>query len=457
MRTRTGHHRVVITGMGWVTPLGDDIDAAWARLLAGDSAVGPVTRYPAGTLATNFAAEVKGFELGRYIADLAPHTGAHLNSQFALAAASRAWKQAGLGDLSRPGGTRAREAGVKPRRAGVYLGSGEGVPDFDAFAASNIGSWDAEQRRTDFPAWAQIAAEKMVAASELEQEPHMAIAHLAQAFGIRGPSFNCMTACAASTQAIGEAYEVLRRGDADLMLGGGTHTMIHPLGMTGFIRLTAMSRRRDEPSTAARPFDSTRDGFVMGEGAGVLVLETLEHASGRGASPLAEIVGFGSTADAYRITDIQPGGEGGRSAMSASLEQAGIDPLAVDASGRPPVQYISAHGTGTKENDSIETKAVKSVFGPLAGKVPFSSIKSMMGHLIQAAGAVELITCVQAIKTGMLPPTINLRHPDPACDLDHVPNTARDCRAAGGVDVCMSNSFGFGGQNDTLTVRRFVK
>jgi 3-oxoacyl-[acyl-carrier-protein] synthase II len=441
--------------MGWVTPLGDDIDAAWSRLMKSESAVGPVTRYPARTFATNFAAEVKGFDLSKFIHDRGPHQHAHLNSQFALAAASRAWKQAGLSDLSTAEGKKAKEAGVNPRRAGVYLGSGEGVPDFEPFCAANIGSWDGAKRETDAPKWAAIAREVMHARNELEQEPHMAIAHLAEAFGVRGPAFNCMTACAASTQAIGEAFEVLRRGDADLMLAGGTHTMIHPLGMTGFIRLTAMSRRRDEPTKASRPFDSTRDGFVMGEGAGVLVLETLEHAKARGATPLAEIVGFGSTADAYRITDIQPDGFGGASAMSASLHQAGIDPAATDTGGRPHVHYISAHGTGTKENDSIETKAVKHLFGPLAGKVPFSSVKSMMGHLIQAAGAVELITCVQAIKTGWLPPTINLNSPDPNCDLDYVPNAARDVNGLGGVEVCMSNSFGFGGQNDTITIRRF--
>lgn len=454
--TSTRGHRVVITGMGWVTPLGDDIDSAWERLLRGDSAVGPVTRFPASTFATNFAAEVTGFELGRFLADTAPHRDAHLNSRFALAAASSAWKQAGLGDMARPGGRKALSAGVNPRRAGVYLGSGEGVPDFEAFAAANIGSWDPATRTTNAPRWAQIAHRHMRPRTECEQEPHMAIAHLAEAFGVRGPAFNCMTACAASTQAIGEAFELIRRGDADLMLAGGTHSMIHPLGMTGFIRLTAMSRRRDDPSHAARPFDSTRDGFVMGEGAGVLVLESLELARRRGARPLAEVVGFGSTADAYRITDIQPDGEGGRGAMAASLAQAGIDPHATDSTGRPLVHYISAHGTGTKENDSIETRAVKALFGTLAPRVPFSSVKSMMGHLIQAAGAVELITCVQAIRTGWLPPTINLRTPDPACDLDYVPNTARDCRPLGGVDVCMSNSFGFGGQNDTITIRRFV-
>jgi 3-oxoacyl-[acyl-carrier-protein] synthase II len=269
-----------------------------------------------------------------------------------------------------------------------------------------------------------------------------------------------MTACAASTQAVGEAFELIRHGDADVMLAGGAHSMIHPLGMTGFIRLTAMSRRNDDPQHAPRPFDATRDGFVMGEGAGVVVLERLESALARGANILCEVVGFGSTADAFRITDIQPDGKGGAGAMTGALRQAGINPREPLSDGRAPVQYVSAHGTGTKENDSIETRAVKAVFGPLAPRVPFSSVKSMLGHLIQAAGAVELITCVQAIRTGWLPPTMNLNHPDPECDLDHVPNAARDCRSADGkslVDVCLSNSFGFGGQNDTVCVRGFAK
>ena len=200
-----------------------------------------------------------------------------------------------------------------------------------------------------------------------------------------------------------------------------------------FIRLTAMSSRRDDPATASRPFDSTRDGFVMGEGAGVLVLETLEHATRRGARILAEVAGYGASADAYRITDIQPDGVGAGAAMRQALEQAEIDPAKPDSSGRPPVQYISAHGTGTKENDSIETRAVKLVFGEQAKRIPFSSVKSMFGHLIQAAGAVELMTCIKAIETGWVPPTINLRHPDPECDLDYVPNSARDMRERGGV------------------------
>jgi 3-oxoacyl-[acyl-carrier-protein] synthase II len=227
--------------------------------------------------------------------------------------------------------------------------------------------------------------------------------------------------------------------------------MIHPLGITGFNRLTALSTFKGDPTKASRPFDIGRDGFVMGEGSGMVVLETLEHAQARGATPLAELIGYGSSADAFRITDIQPDGRGAAAAMTQALAQAGIDPHARLDDGRPPIQYISAHGTGTKENDSIETIGVKRVFGELAPSIPMSSIKSMMGHLIAAAGAVEFITCVQAIRHGMLPPTINYANPDPELDLDYVPNVARPAK----VDTCLSNSFGFGGQNDTVIVTRW--
>ncbi len=444
--------RVVITGMGWVTPLGQDLDGVWKRLLAGESGIAPVTRFDASTFKTNFAAEVRGFRLEDTMpAERAQaHAGAGLNTQFALAAAWRAWEQSGLAAAAE-GGKLSR------RRFGMYLGAGEGQLDFDNYVASNLAGWRAEAGGLDSVRWADAAHKRMDAQREIEQEPNMALAHLAKAFGCRGPSSNCMTACAASTQAVGEAFEIIRHGDADVMFAGGAHTMIHPLGMTGFIRLTAMSRRVDDPARAARPFDRTRDGFVMGEGAGMIILESLDHALARGATPLCEVAGFGSSADAFRITDIQPDGRGAQAAMLEACRQAGVNPREPGADGRPQVHYISAHGTGTQENDKIETAAVKGVFGPLAPQVPFSSVKSMLGHLIQAAGAVELITCVQAIRTGMIPPTMNLSTPDPVCDLDYVPNKARDLREQGvGVEVCLSNSFGFGGQNDTIAVRRYV-
>ncbi|RMH14019.1 MAG: beta-ketoacyl-[acyl-carrier-protein] synthase family protein [Planctomycetota bacterium] len=439
--------RVVITGAGWVTPLGTDLDDVWRRLIAGESAIGPIRRFEADTFSTNFAAEVRHFDLVQLMGEAGTaYTDSGVGIQFALGAASAAIARAGL---ARPG-ERVGD-GIDPRRFGIYLGSGEGSLDFENFVATNLAGWTGND--IDGAAWARKAYACMTAKREIEQEPHVAISYVARAFGLRGPAFNCMTACAASTQAVGEAFELIRHGDAELMLAGGSHSMIHPLGMTGFIRLTAMSTRRDDPSTAARPFDKTRDGFVMGEGAGMVVLEELEHAQQRGANILAEVAGFGSTADAFRITDIQPEGQGAVAAIRRALAQAGIDPALRDASGRAPVHYVSAHGTGTQENDGIETTAIKTVFGELAPEVPFSSVKSMMGHLIQAAGAVELITCLKAIETGFLPPTINLNTPDPECDLDHVPNRAR--QVEGGVEVCLSNSFGFGGQNDTICVRKF--
>jgi len=439
------NQRVVITGMGWVTPLGTDIDDAWGKLLNAQSAIGPITRFDATTCATNFAAEVKDFILGDHLGDRADaHTHAGVGTQFALAAANAAWTMAGL-DTNSP----------NLKRTGIYLGAGEGVLDYPPYMAANIAGWDSESRKLNAVDWITKAYEGMKPIAELEQEPQLASTHIAAELGTMGPTLNCMTACAASTQAIGEAFEIIRRGDADIMIAGGCHSMIHPLGMTGFMRLTAMSTRRDEPQTASRPFDLSRDGFVMGEGAGIIILESLASAKARGANILAEVAGFGSTADAYRITDIHPDGKGGAGAMSAALAQAGIDPSATDDAGRPLVHYISAHGTGTQENDKTESNGVRSVFGNLAPQVPFSSIKSMMGHLIQAAGAVELITCIQAIQTGILPPTANLNDLDPACGLDHVPNEPRDENRRGGVDVCLSNSFGFGGQNDTICIRKY--
>lgn len=436
--------RVVITGMGWVTPLGCDLEGAWRAMLAGRGAARAVRGFEAGTFATNFAAEVDGFELSVFLGEASRvHERAGRGTQFALAAAMMAWRQAGLD-----------RGGVLPERAGVYLGAGESSPDSAKFGRMCIDSWDASAGVLDERRWAEAAC-GLDLWREVEQEPQMALLHVAQALGVRGPSMNCMTACAASTQAIGEATLLIAGGEADVMVSGGCHSMIHPLGMTGFIRLSAMSTRRVDPSRASRPFDRTRDGFVMGEGAGVLVLESLEHALARGARPLAELVGYGSSADAYRITDIDPQGDGAYRAMSMALERAGIDPQGVGDDGRPLVHFISAHGTGTRENDGIETRAVRRLFGGLADRVPMSSLKSMTGHLIQAAGAVELIACVRSLETGWLTPTLHLDEPDPACDLDYVPNVARDCNGEGGVGVCLSNSFGFGGQNDSVVVRRW--
>ena len=463
--------RVVVTGTGWVTPLGADVPGVWQKMLAGESAIGPITRFDASSYATNFGGQVNDFDLANFFepAFCRAHADAGVGTQFALAAAAQAWQQAGLGPSAAYGR-------VDPMRVGMYLGAGEGSLDYENFMAANLAGWDATSRSVDANAWATVAYEKMAAGIELEQEPHAVLPHLAAAFGCRGPAYNCMTACAASTQAIGEAFEMIRRGDADVMLAGGAHSMLHTLGMTGFIRLTAMSTRRDDPLHASRPFDKTRDGFVMGEGAGIIVLEALDHFLNRirtqpehktdaAKSPtkptvLAEIAGYGSTADAYRITDMHPDGMGPANAIRVALAGAGINPAEprqqADGSSRPPVDYISAHGTSTKENDSIETKAIKDAFGDQAKSIAVSSIKAMTGHLIQAAGAVEFITCVQAIQTGTLPPTVNLHAPDDGLDLDYIPNQFRDMRDSGGVEVCLSNSFGFGGQNDSVVVKRFM-
>jgi 3-oxoacyl-[acyl-carrier-protein] synthase II len=429
--------RVVITGMGWITPLGDDIEKVWQRLLNGDSGISPTELFDASTFPTTFSAQVKGFNLASYLgADAERHRSGSRNTQFALAAAKIAWDSAGL----------PRSPELDPARIGIYLGGGEGPIDFFNFAEAAVRGWDktANNGRGDLDArkWAEVAEHRLDAVREFEQDPNMAAGHIACQFNAQGPALNTLTACAASTQAIGEATNLIRRGDADVVISGGTHSMIHPFGVTGFNRLTALSTRNDSCVTASRPFDRTRDGFVLGEGAGMLILEEYEHARKRGAHILSEISGYGSTADAFRITDIHEDGRGGIAAMRLALEDAGLNPQ--------DIHYISAHGTGTEENDKIESLAIKGVFGERAMKVPISSVKSMFGHLIAAAGAVELITCVLAIRDGILPPTMNYSEPDPNCPLDYVPNKARKAR----VDAALSNSFGFGGQNDTLVLTR---
>lgn len=424
--------RVVITGMGWVTPLGWGIEPVWKRLLASESGVAPTTIFDASTFPTRFCAEVKGFNLRDHLGSrYEQHRIASRQTGFALAAAEMAWADAGLNGAS----------GVDPETMGVYLGAGEGPIDFENFCASAVKGWNPEKRELDAQRWAEVAYQRLDAMREFEQDPNCAAGHLAYRFNAQGPNFNTLTACSASTQALGEASIMIRRGDADLMISGGAHSMIHPLGVTGFNRLTALSERNDSWQTASRPFDRTRDGFVLGEGAGILILEEYESAKRRGARLLAEIVGYGSTADAFRVTDIHEEARGAIGAMRAALLDAQMTP--------EQIQYVSAHGTSTEENDKLETLAIRTVFAGAARKVAISSVKSMLGHLVAAAGAVELITCVLAIRDGMIPPTINYSNPDPNCDLDYVPNKARPAA----VKACLSNSFGFGGQNDTLIVK----
>ncbi|MFH1746940.1 MAG: beta-ketoacyl-[acyl-carrier-protein] synthase family protein [Planctomycetota bacterium] len=426
--------RVVITGMGWVTPLGWELEEAWQRVLRGENGAAPTTIFDARTFPSQFAAEVKGFDLKQILGkDFEAHRTASRNTTFALGAAELAWRHAGLDQAT----------DLQPEMIGVYLGGGEGPVDIDNFIAAAVAGWDVERRELDAVHWAEVAYEKFDASRELEQDPNCAAHHLACRFKAQGPNLNTLTACAASTQAIGEATGIIRRGDADMMLTGGAHSMIHPLGVTGFNRLTALSTRNESPQTASRPFDATRDGFVLGEGAGIVIIEELEHARRRGARILAEIIGFGSTADAFRITDMHDEGRGAMAAMRSAMTDAGVELADID--------YISAHGTSTEENDKVETRAIRQLFGDLASKVPISSVKSVFGHLIAGAGAVELITCVLAIRDGVIPPTSNYRTPDRNCDLDYVPNKPRPAR----VRTCLSNSFGFGGQNDTLIVRAY--
>ena len=436
-------NRVVITGMGWVTPMGHAIDDVWRRLLAGESGIARTTIFDAGTFPTRISAEVKSFDLKSHVADLAKHPGVGRNTQFALAACAQAWQMARLPALGTPHSALSTGNFLDLDRVGIYLGAGEGELDFAAYTIAALSSWKSDESQLDSVRWAHMARELMNVTREVEQEPNMPLSHLALLTGARGPALNCLTACAASTQAIGEAAEILRRGDADVMIGGGAHSMIHPFGVTGFNRLTALSTMNDDPPRASRPFDNTRGGFVLGEGAGMVILETVEHARRRNAPIFAEVVGYGSTADAFRITDQHPDGTGAVIAMREALADANLRPT--------DIHYINAHGTGTRENDGNETGAIKQVFAEHARNIPVSSIKSMMGHLIAAAGAVELITCVLAIRDQVLPPTVNLHDADPECDLDYVPNEARKAR----VETAMSNSFGFGGQNDTIIVKRF--
>jgi 3-oxoacyl-[acyl-carrier-protein] synthase II len=323
------------------------------------------------------------------------------------------------------------------------LGAGEGSVDNNVFFAALVEGWDSDKKEMDWSKWAEVAFGRMNPMCELEQESNMPAAHIAVLTGARGPTRSCLTACAASTQAVGEATEMVRRGDADIMIAGGAHSMIHPLGVMGFNRLTALSTRNDSPQTASRPFTASRDGFVLGEGAAMLILESLSSAKKRSVEILAEVIGYGSSSDAFRVTDMHEEGRGPIQAMSWALADAGISEKQVD--------YINTHGTGTTENDSIETKAIKAVFKEEAKDTPASSVKSMLGHLIGAAGAAELITCILAIRDNIAPPTMNLNDPDPALDLDYVPNEPRKMQ----IDVAMNESFGFGGQNNVVIIRRY--
>ncbi len=430
--------RVVITGMGIVCPLGNDVAAMWEGLMTGRHGMGPITLFDASAYPTKFDAEVKNYDYTTRIKRPHLHKDANRGSRFVLGAAQEACRQAGIDtETDVPADV------IDRARMGIYLGAGEGSMDDDAFFSAIAGAWDNEADRMDWPKWTRISLQKMDAYREMEQEANMPTAHLAVLTGACGEIRSCLTACAASTQAVGEAAMLVRSGKADIMIAGGAHSMIHTLGVTGFNRLTALSTRNDSPGTASRPFSASRDGFVLGEGAAIVILESLSSAQKRGAAILAEIIGFGSTNDAFRVTDMHEEARGAVQAMRAAMKDAGVMIHDID--------YISTHGTGTSENDSIETLAIKTVFGDRAKNVPVSSPKSQFGHLIGATGCAELITCVLALRDRVLPPTMNLHDPDPALDLDYVPNRPREAD----VNIVMSESFGFGGQNNVLILRRF--
>ncbi|MBN2589366.1 MAG: beta-ketoacyl-[acyl-carrier-protein] synthase family protein [Sedimentisphaerales bacterium] len=431
--------RVVITGMGIVCPLAHDVETLWQALLSGKSGVAENTLFDASTFPTTFDAEVKNYDFTKYTKNIELHKDSSRGSGFAIGATVQACRQAGIDvEVSEP------NDGIDRSKMGIYLGAGEGSIDNDAFFSAIIKGWNSETNQMDWIKWANQSFDEMDPIRELEQEPNMAVAHLAMLTGARGPVRSCLTACAASTQAIGEATMLIRHGNADVVIAGGAHSMIHPLGLTGFNRLTALSTRNDSPQTASRPFSATRDGFVLGEGSAILILESLSSAKKRGVEILAEITGYGSSSDAFRVTDMHEEGRGAALAINAAMKDAGVT---ID-----DIDYINAHGTSTAENDSIETKAIKAVFKDRAKNVPVSSIKSMLGHLIGAAGAAELITCVCAIRNNILPPTTNLNDPDPELDLDYVPNEPRKAQ----VNTVIKESFGFGGQNNVVIIRKWV-
>lgn len=408
-------NRVVITGLGMLSPVGIGVDAFWDSLVSGRSGIGPITRFDASDFPTQIAGEVQDFDPGQWL-DRKEAKRMDRFAQFAVCAAKMAVEDTGL-DLS----------SIDTDRVAVIFGSG-------------IGGMQTFEEQT------RILMEKGPGRVSPFFVPmmisNMAAGQISIHLQVHGPSISIVTACATATNAIGDAFRLLQRGDADVVVSGGSEAAVTPLAMAGFSSLKALSTRNNEPTRASRPFDRERDGFVMAEGAAVLIMETLEHARQRGANIYAEVIGYGSTADAYHITAPDPEGAGAAKAMQAALRDAGIEP--------GQVSYINAHGTSTDLNDKLETAAIKKVFGDSAYKVAVSSTKSMTGHLLGASGAVELAACMLAIRDGVIPPTINYEFPDPDCDLDYVPNVARKAS----VEVAMSNSFGFGGHNATVVIRR---
>lgn len=414
LHSRNGRRSVVVTGIGAISPLGHNVEELWSSLLQGLSGIGQITLCKTEGYPTTIAGEVKDFDPTEYMDFKAARRMARF-SQFAVAAASMALRNAGL-NLD----TEDRD------RVGVLLGNGNGgLPNIQ------------EETQTIMTRGGNRVSPFFMAM----QLPNMAAAQVSIIFGLSGYNSTVTTACAAGSQAIGEAVEVIRHGRADVMVTGGTEAGISEIGLAGFCAARALSTRNHEPQRASRPFDKDRDGFVAGEGAGILVIEELSHALARGASILAEVAGYGASADAYHIVAPDAAGAGAAKAMQWALEDAGLLPSDVD--------YINAHGTATPLNDQVETLAIKRVFGEAAYAIPISSTKSMIGHLLGAAGGIEAVACVQTLRSQIIHPTINYETPDPQCDLDYVPNVARPAS----VRVALSNSFGFGGQNACLVFK----
>jgi 3-oxoacyl-[acyl-carrier-protein] synthase II len=407
--------RVVVTGLGAVTPIGNSAPEFWSNACAGVGGMGPITRFDASQHGVQFAAEVKDFDEAS-VADRKELRKMDLFTKFALAAAQEAVDDSGL-DIS----------GAFAERVGVLIGSGIG------------GIRTLEDQK-------QVLLEKGPGRVSPFFVPmmiiNMATGMISMRFGAKGPSNSTVTACASGANAIGDAFRIISYGDADVMITGGAEAPVSPIAVGGFASMRALSTRNDDPQHASRPFDAERDGFVIGEGAGVVILEERERALARGARIHCEIAGYGYTADAHHMTAPAPDGEGAARSMRAALRDAGAEPADVD--------YINAHGTSTPLNDKFETAAIKAALGERARTVPVSSSKSMTGHLLGAAGGIEFILCACAHRDGRIPPTINYRHPDPECDLDYVPNEAREAD----VRLALSNSLGFGGHNVTLATRK---
>ena len=409
--------RVVVTGMGALTPVGNDVASTWRALLSGASGAAPITKFDAATFPVRFACELKGFDALQYM-DRKEAKRADWYTQYAVAAAVQAMRDAGLENTSVS----------DPDRMGVIVGSGIG------------GLKSFEEQHDVYRERGQTKISPFFIPMFIAD---IAAGIVSMRFNAKGPNYATVSACATSAHAIGDAFRTIQYGDADVMITGGSEATVTPMAIGGFANMKALSERNETPASASRPFDATRDGFVMGEGAGVVILEELSHAKARGARIYAEIVGYGATGDAYHLTAPAPDGEGAQRAMRRALKDAG---LAVDQ-----VQYINAHGTSTPANDLNETKAIKAVFGESAKDIHVSSTKSATGHMLGAAGAVEFIICSHVVQECMIPPTINYQTPDPELDLNYTPNAPakRDVRSA------LSNSFGFGGHNVSLAVRRF--